>query len=425
MKFWRSRLARLNNMFDTYIKENYKVVEYHVKTLSLRERTLTWRPYGKHKWLRRMIARKRCTKASYTYIIEARAVLEKVKRKKVQFDTDSYDILIDNCCSHTLTNDINDYIEPPVKSEVKVRGYNGETNSTMVGTVKWKIKDDNGKVHNFILPNTYYSSSVETRLLSPQHWAQVKNKGRDTYCVTYHDAIIMRWNKDKYQITAPLDNRKHRNVGVMRSATGIKKYITSCQAYEKEFETLAYPATISMEDQSSRIVNDENNTQTPIQPAITEIGIPIIQDEDVTIEEEYPTYAQDSQEYMHWHYRLNHPSHIIMIKMAKQNMLPRGITKILTSMDKQQIKPPMCNDCCGAKATRKSWRNKGDKAHQSVIKKDKHPGDIVSVDQLESSIPGFIGQMTGRLTSKRIVASTIFVDHASDLSYFYHQTSTS
>jgi hypothetical protein len=35
----------------------------------------------------------------------------------------------------------------------------------MVGTVKWKIKDDKGKVHNFILPNTYYSSSVETRLL--------------------------------------------------------------------------------------------------------------------------------------------------------------------------------------------------------------------------------------------------------------------
>ncbi|MFN9981360.1 MAG: hypothetical protein ACK53Y_15655, partial [bacterium] len=67
--------------------------------------------------------------------------------------------LIDNCCSHTLTNDINDYIEPPVKSSVRVRGYNGSTNSTMVGAVKWKIKDDNGKVHKFILPNTYYSSS--------------------------------------------------------------------------------------------------------------------------------------------------------------------------------------------------------------------------------------------------------------------------
>ncbi len=25
----------------------------------------------------------------------------------MEFDTDSFDILIDNCCSHTLTNDIN------------------------------------------------------------------------------------------------------------------------------------------------------------------------------------------------------------------------------------------------------------------------------------------------------------------------------
>jgi predicted glycosyltransferase involved in capsule biosynthesis len=46
MKFWKPRLPRLNNMFDSYIKENYKVVEYHVKTPSLREHTLTRRPYG-------------------------------------------------------------------------------------------------------------------------------------------------------------------------------------------------------------------------------------------------------------------------------------------------------------------------------------------------------------------------------------------
>jgi hypothetical protein len=49
MKFWKSRLARLNNMFDSYIKENYKVVDYHVKTPSLREHNLTRRPYGYYK----------------------------------------------------------------------------------------------------------------------------------------------------------------------------------------------------------------------------------------------------------------------------------------------------------------------------------------------------------------------------------------
>ncbi len=37
------RLARLNNMFDSFIKENYKVVDYHVKAPSQREHCLTWR----------------------------------------------------------------------------------------------------------------------------------------------------------------------------------------------------------------------------------------------------------------------------------------------------------------------------------------------------------------------------------------------
>ena len=58
-------------------------------------------------------------------IIEAKAAMDKERKFRMEFDTDSFDILIDNCCSHTLTNDIKDYIEPPVKSTVKVRGYNG------------------------------------------------------------------------------------------------------------------------------------------------------------------------------------------------------------------------------------------------------------------------------------------------------------
>jgi hypothetical protein len=128
-----------------------------------------------------MAACRRCIALKSTQIIKAKAAMDKERRLRMEFDTDSFDILIDNCRSHTLTNDINDYV---VKSTVRVRGYNGRTNSTMVGTVKWKIKDDKGKVHSFILPNTYYSPSVETRLLSPQHWAQTRKKGRDSYCIT-------------------------------------------------------------------------------------------------------------------------------------------------------------------------------------------------------------------------------------------------
>ena len=262
MKSWRSRLARLNDKFDTYIKENYKVVDYQIKTPSMREHDLTWKPYGYYKRRKAMLTRSRCIALRTTQIIEARSAMDRKERLKMEFDTDSFDILIDNCCSHTLTNDINDYIEPPVKSNVRIRGYNGTTNSTMVGTVKWKIKDDKGKIHNFILPNTYYSSSVETRLLSPQHWEQTRKKGRDSCCFTYHDAIIMRWNKDKYQITVPLDNRKHRNMGVVRSAD-IKQSLTSCQAIYQEFTTLAYPTTICMDYQAAEVTDDEASVEAP------------------------------------------------------------------------------------------------------------------------------------------------------------------
>jgi hypothetical protein len=437
MKSWRSRLARLYDMFDTYIKENYKVVEYQINSPSMREHDLTWKPYGYYKRRKAKAAHKRCIALKSMQIIEARSARNKERRLRMEYDTDSFDILIDNCCSHTLPDDINDYIEPPVKSSVRVRGYNGNTNSTMAGTVKWKIEYNKGKIHSFILPNTNYSPSVETRLLSPQHWAQTRKKGRDSYCITYHDAIIMRWNKVKYQITAPLDNRKHRNMGVVRSSSGITQYLTSCQAIDEEFTTLAYPATICMDCKIAEVTDDEASVEAPkvsqeksekemdgVRPVMpTEVEQmreeifkdketeSILHDDDKTEEEDFPTFSQDSQEYMHWHYRLNHPTHIVTTKMAKQGM------------GKQHTKPPMCNDCCGAKATRTPWTSKGKGYIQKHLKKTPHPGEVVSVDQLESSIPGFIGQMTGKLTNQCIEASTVYVVYASDLSYVYHQTS--
>jgi len=62
-------LARLNNMFDSYIKENYKVVDYNVKTPSLREHNLNWRPYGYYKKRKSRIACSRCIAIRATYIL--------------------------------------------------------------------------------------------------------------------------------------------------------------------------------------------------------------------------------------------------------------------------------------------------------------------------------------------------------------------
>jgi hypothetical protein len=60
MKYWRSRLARLNQKFDTYIKENYKVVDYQFKRLPQRVSSITWKPFGYHKKIRASNSRRRC-----------------------------------------------------------------------------------------------------------------------------------------------------------------------------------------------------------------------------------------------------------------------------------------------------------------------------------------------------------------------------
>ena len=59
------------------------------------------------------------------------------------------------------------------------------------------------------------------------------------------------------------------------------------------------------------------------------------------------------------------------------------------------------------------------------MKRSTKPGEVVSVDQLESPIVGLIPQAKGSPTKLRYRAATIFVDHFSDLTYIHLQTSTS
>jgi hypothetical protein len=78
---------------------------------------------------------------------------------------------------------------------------------------------------------------------------------------------------------------------------------------------------------------------------------------------------------------------------------------------------PQCQSCLYGRATKRPWRTKG---QPSKIKPVTKPGQCVSVDQLESPVPGFVGQNKGHFFRKRYKAATIFVDHFSRLSSYVH-----
>jgi hypothetical protein len=177
-------MARLNKQLDMHFKTHYKVVEYNIKQPQTRVPEITPTPYGYRKWVRKKKARSLCIKhhmtlaTSHIPLVEARATTKRQERR-LFFDTDSFPMLVDNCCSKSITNNINDFIDPPKNTLTKIKGYNGvSTEPLQIGMVKWPIRDGKGKVHQFILPNTYYAPDAETRLFSPQHWAQTLNNGR-------------------------------------------------------------------------------------------------------------------------------------------------------------------------------------------------------------------------------------------------------
>ena len=100
-----------------------------------------------------------------------------------------------------------------------------------------------------------------------------------------------------------------------------------------------------------------------------------------------------------------------MLKMAQEGMLPKRLAN---------VRPPKCAACMIGKATKRPWRVKGpvNTIRPRPVTK---PGDVVSVDQLESTAPGLIPQMRGFITKRRFHFATVFVDQFSGLSFVFLQ----
>ena len=106
-------------------------------------------------------------------------------------------------------------------------------------------------------------------------------------------------------------------------------------------------------------------------------------------------------ELMRWHYRLGHLSFKKIKVLCALGILPRKLLK---------VQAPKCSACIYGAMTKVPWRSKGHQSSINDITECTAPGQCVSIDQLESSTPGFIAQLKGRLTKDRYQAATIFVD---------------
>jgi hypothetical protein len=58
------------------------------------------------------------------------------------FDSDSFDILVDGGATASISNCLDNFIQPPTTTNIRIKGFNGTYSAATIGTVRWPILDD-------------------------------------------------------------------------------------------------------------------------------------------------------------------------------------------------------------------------------------------------------------------------------------------
>ncbi len=376
------------------------------------------------------------------------------------FDSDSYDILVDGGATASITNCLNDFVTPPTKTTIRIKGFNGTSSTARIGTVKWPILDDHGVRHVLHIPDTYYVASCPMRLLSPQHYSQQIQDHRGTYSTNYGDQVLFVFHGGQFQATLPLSPTT--NVGIIRSAPGHRVFSCFVEADKPPQEpppSIFACTVLSDVDADNMELQEEVESVSTTDPddfkgesvcpssvfkGAPNVGPPVdhnrnpesVKSDDINSEEDNRpqtlpfdldndhedtnlSHNEDAtsnldatSELMRWHIRLGHLPFANIRLMAERKEIPSRLAN---------CRIPKCQSCLYGRATKRPWRTKG---QSGTIAPVTAPGQCVSVDQLESPVAGFVGQNKGFFFRKRYKVATVFVDHFSRLSYVYLQEST-
>lgn len=382
-----------------------------------------------NKWARQSAMAVTCVNAA---IALACSASQPATQHHVTFDTDSYPIKVDNCATASITWNPKDFISPLIDTNIVVGGLTGsKTHRVKKGTVLWPIEDDEGKVHQISIPNTFLVVEATTRLLSPQHWAvEAKDNypSKDgTWCGTYHDRIILQWGQRQFTRTIPLD-RKGTFTGTIQSAPGFDRYDNFCS--DAEYLDIpvdcfdAHQVSDDEDDDEESVGSFEQQDDSDDMPELRAKPYDVDflfkteysdQDVPVIIDEEDSMPQDASADFLRWHHRLGHPSARKIKQLARQGILPKQLV---------DCRVPKCTACLFGKATRRPWRTRAPK-NKAASPSVTAAGQCVSVDQMVSKTPGLVGQLRGTPTRSRYEATTVFVDQFSGLSYVHVQKTTS
>jgi hypothetical protein len=357
-----------------------------------------------------------------------------------KFDTDSYEILIDNGASVYITPCRDDFISYRELNSHEAAGVLGVSGTSAIplgiGTARFSIKDDQGKIHSFEVDDAIHLPASPLRLWSPQTWAiQRENKYGDliAHADTNGRRILIEWEDQgqTYKKTVLLGDW---NVGIINSApvfSQFRKYAmafpgfstnnndhfesdddnnnnhSSCSEHATAHSSVHHhdvhldeinPTQInngsaSVDNPTNNINNpaSADNNNAPAENNNAPIPVPVENNNptDGTAPRGTPlpadfhnnksanataasTLSPDEQVLMGYHERLGHLGFAQLKLLAELGFLPKRLAK---------CRQPKCPGCMYGKMNRKPWRTTKSKSKKPT--KARQPGDVVYCDQLE------------------------------------------
>ena len=238
-------------------------------------------------------------------------------------------------------------------------------------------------------------------------------------CSILADSITLQWTGENGKQASKYVPLNKSNIGICFTASGYKQF--------RAFAALcSMPATFISDDEIDEPTNPPAEGPITMTPPDTPADQPPrLESEGVTTDftlnptlippddQDEPLLKSNQAALMRLHEQLGHCSCTQLKHMAEQGIIPRKLAK---------VPPPKCPSCLYGKAHRKPWRT-----HQidPKIKQSTIPGAVMSIDQLESPVPGFVPIAKGQPTVCKYRGASVFVDHASDFTYVhmhYHLT---
>ena len=202
-------------------------------------------------------------------------------------------------------------------------------------------------------------------------------------------------------MTIPLD--RSNNVATFATTPSFSRYDKFCERAEITRQDDDNPITSMtarsvIEDDLESVTNGTSPAPTTCTPCVFDSTI----NKPSNVTSWTPlndTHTKDEAELLQYHHNLQHVPFSRLREMAKQGIIPRRLANCRT---------PVCAACMYGRATRKKWKKTSNDSNIISSTKGDQPRNLIAIDQLISPTPGFIAQITGKLTTERRQDSGMF-----------------